>query len=179
MTKVRSKYWIPRLRRLVKRVRGNCHGCKRYQAMAYAAPPPANLPTTRTQGVNPYQVIGVDYAGPLRLRYNHGLWIIDIFDNGVKFTGNSLKLSLGEARSRHGMTVAQADKYDDSKDFEIIGIRLKVLERERCLVIVDCLAQAQNQYDGSSLYPFLLLILLLLLSSTPSFPSAFCSSDSH
>lgn len=27
-----------------------------------------NLPTTRTQGTNPYQVIGMDYAGPIRYR---------------------------------------------------------------------------------------------------------------
>ena len=68
MAKVRSRYWIPRLRQLVKKVRGSCHGCKRFQALAYAAPPPGNLPTTRTQGINAYQVIGVDYAGPLRYR---------------------------------------------------------------------------------------------------------------
>ena len=68
MTKVRSRYWIPRLRRLVKKVRGVCAGCKRHQAMAYAAQPPADLPTTRTQGVNPFQVIGIDYAGPVRYR---------------------------------------------------------------------------------------------------------------
>ena len=67
MAKVRGRYWIPRLRRLVK-VRGSCHGCKRFQALACAAPPPADLRTTRTQGTNPYQVIGVDYAGPLRYR---------------------------------------------------------------------------------------------------------------
>lgn len=36
--------------------------------MAYAAPPPGRLPITRTEGVNPFQVIGVDYAGPLRYR---------------------------------------------------------------------------------------------------------------
>ena len=68
MAKVRSRYWIPRLRRLVRKVRGSCHGCKRFQALACAAPPPADLPTTRTQGTNPYQVIGVDYSGPLRYR---------------------------------------------------------------------------------------------------------------
>ena len=68
MAKVRSRYWIPRLRQLVKKVRGSCHGCKRFQALAYTAPPPGNLPTTRTQGINAYQVIGVDYAGPLRYR---------------------------------------------------------------------------------------------------------------
>ena len=39
MANVRAKYWIPRLRRLVKKVRGKCHGCKRFQAMAYAVPP--------------------------------------------------------------------------------------------------------------------------------------------
>ena len=68
MAKVRSRCWIPRLRQLVRKVRGACHGCKRFQALAYAAPPPGNLPTTRTHGTNPYQVIGVDYAGPIRYR---------------------------------------------------------------------------------------------------------------
>ena len=62
MTKVRSRYWIPKLRKLVKKVRRNCHACKRFQAMAHAAPPPGRL----TEGVNLFQVIGVDYAGPLR-----------------------------------------------------------------------------------------------------------------
>ena len=68
MTKVRSIYWVPRLRRLVRKVRKRCHGCKRFTATAYASPPPGILPTTRTQGVSPYQVIGVDYAGPLQYR---------------------------------------------------------------------------------------------------------------
>ena len=43
-------------------------GARGFQTLAYAAPPPGNLPTTRTQGTNPYQVIGVDYAGPIRYR---------------------------------------------------------------------------------------------------------------
>ena len=68
MAKVRTRYWIPKLRQLVKKVRKSCHGCKRFQASAYAAPRPLNLPTTWTQGTNPYQVIGVDYAGPIRYR---------------------------------------------------------------------------------------------------------------
>ena len=49
-------------------MRKSCHGCKRFQASAYAAPPPGNRSTTRTQGTSPYQVIGVDYAGPIRYR---------------------------------------------------------------------------------------------------------------
>ena len=68
MARVRIRYWIPKLRHLVKKVRKRSHGCKRFQTLAYAAPTPVNLPTTRTQGTNPYQVIGVDYAGPIRYR---------------------------------------------------------------------------------------------------------------
>ena len=63
-----TRYWIPKLRQLVKKVHKNCQGCKGFQTSAYAAPPPGNLLTTRTQGTNPYQVIGVDYAGPIRYR---------------------------------------------------------------------------------------------------------------
>ena len=68
MAKVREAYWVPRLRRLVKRVRGNCWGCKRFRTLAYQSPPPGNLPTTRTQGTTPFQVVGVDFAGPIRYR---------------------------------------------------------------------------------------------------------------
>ena len=50
MAKVREHYWVPRLRRLVKNIRSHCNGCKRFRAKAYQAPPPGNLPTTRTQG---------------------------------------------------------------------------------------------------------------------------------
>ena len=64
MAKVRNRYWIAKLRKLVKKVRRNCHRCKRFQAMAYNAPPPGYLPTTRTEGVNPFQGIGIDLACP-------------------------------------------------------------------------------------------------------------------
>ena len=47
-------------------MRGSCHGCKRFRARAYQAPPPGNLPKTRTEGSRPFQVIGVDFTGPIR-----------------------------------------------------------------------------------------------------------------
>ena len=64
MSAVREKYWIPRLRRLTKKVRSHCNGCKRFQTTAFAKPPTGNLPKDRTEGSRPFQVIGVDYAGP-------------------------------------------------------------------------------------------------------------------
>ena len=66
MAKVRERYWVPRLTRLVKKMRKSCHGCKRFQSKAYQTPTPGNLPTTRTQGSTPFQVLGVDFAGPIK-----------------------------------------------------------------------------------------------------------------
>ncbi len=53
MAKVRDKYWVPKLRQLVKRVRSGCWGCKRFRVRSYENPPPGDLPTTRTQGTTP------------------------------------------------------------------------------------------------------------------------------
>ena len=68
MAKVREQYWVPRLRRLTKRVVKNFHGCRRFQAQAFSFPPQGNLPRDRTEGQTPLQVVGVDYAGPLKYR---------------------------------------------------------------------------------------------------------------
>lgn len=68
MTKVRETHWVPRLRALTKKVIKGCWGCKRFQAQAYQCPPPGSLPLTRTEGVTPYETIGVDFAGPIKYR---------------------------------------------------------------------------------------------------------------
>ena len=66
MVKMREHYWVLRMRKLAKRITRACHGCRRFQAQAYSNPPPGNLPRERTEGETPFQVIGVDYAGPLK-----------------------------------------------------------------------------------------------------------------
>ncbi|XP_068675376.1 uncharacterized protein [Montipora foliosa] len=68
MARVREKFWIPRLRKLMKRIVRNCSGCKCFQAVAFANPPPASLPRERTEGNTPFNVIGVDFAGPVKYR---------------------------------------------------------------------------------------------------------------
>jgi uncharacterized protein YoxC len=68
MTKVRNTYWIPRLRRLVKKVIHKCNGCKRFQVKPLPDPPVGDLPEDRTKGEVPFQTIGVDYAGPIKYR---------------------------------------------------------------------------------------------------------------
>ena len=44
--------------------------CKRFQVTAYHNPPVGNLPLDRTVGSTPFEVLGVDYAGPLIYKIN-------------------------------------------------------------------------------------------------------------
>ena len=55
-----------RLRRLTRKIVKSCHGYQRFRVQAYTSPPPGNLPRDRTEGQTPFEVIGVDFAGPLR-----------------------------------------------------------------------------------------------------------------
>ena len=64
ITEVRRNFWIPRLRQIAKAVIYRCHGCKRFTTKAFHRPRPGNLPPDRTQGNKPFQVVGVDFAGP-------------------------------------------------------------------------------------------------------------------
>ena len=66
MAKVREKFWIPRLRRLAKRVLKKCWGCKRFYTVSLRSPPAGLLPKDRTEGDTPFNVIGVDFAGPIK-----------------------------------------------------------------------------------------------------------------
>ena len=66
MAKVYECHWVPRLRKLTKQVIKSCAGCKRFQAIALRNPPPRPLPVDRSQGSTPLEVIGIDFAGPLR-----------------------------------------------------------------------------------------------------------------
>ena len=63
-----EKFWIPRLQKLTKRVVRICSGCKHFQAVAFANPPPAPLTRERTEGTMPFNVIGYDFAGPVKYR---------------------------------------------------------------------------------------------------------------
>ncbi|XP_068713043.1 uncharacterized protein [Montipora foliosa] len=68
MTRIRERYWVPRLRRLAKRVIKGCYSYRRFQVKATERPPPGNLPLDRTEGSLPFQVVGVDFTGPIKYR---------------------------------------------------------------------------------------------------------------
>jgi len=68
MAKIREEHWIPCLRHLAKKVIKQCHACKRFQAVALAAPPPGLLPPETTEGSSPFEFVGLDFAGPIKNR---------------------------------------------------------------------------------------------------------------
>ena len=68
MAAVRERYWVPKLRSLVKSVRSECYGCKRFTTKPVTAPAPGQLPEDRTTVGAAFEVIGVDFAGPIRYK---------------------------------------------------------------------------------------------------------------
>ena len=61
-----GQYWVPRLRKVVKKVLSKCYGCKIFRARPANAPTSGLLPKCRTEQATPFQVIGVDFAGPVK-----------------------------------------------------------------------------------------------------------------
>ena len=72
MAKVRGRFWVRRLRHLVKKFKGSCNGCKKFQAKPYPVPPPGSLPITRTQGSTPFQVVGLGGTNPIPAESKEG-----------------------------------------------------------------------------------------------------------
>ena len=66
MAKTRETFWVPNLRRLTERVVKHCYGCKRSQAQPLRDPPPGDLPKSPTEESAPFDVIGVDFTGPVK-----------------------------------------------------------------------------------------------------------------
>ena len=64
---LRERYWIPRMRNLVRTVIHQCLTCYRFKAQA-TQQLMGELPSTRIQPMRPFLTTGVDYAGPISLR---------------------------------------------------------------------------------------------------------------
>ena len=64
MASVRENWWIPKLRAKVKKVIKKCNVCKVFSTRPYGVPSTSALPEYRTEGSRPFEVTGVDFAGP-------------------------------------------------------------------------------------------------------------------
>ncbi len=68
LAELRSKYWVPKGRQVVKKVLGECVVCKKLVGKPCNAPPTAALPDFRVREAPPFSRVGVDFAGPFYVK---------------------------------------------------------------------------------------------------------------
>ncbi|XP_064469989.1 uncharacterized protein LOC135384731 [Ornithodoros turicata] len=71
LTVLREKWWITRARQLVKSTMRSCKVCARFRAIRATAPT-APLPADRTNPTHPFDITGVDFAGPVYIKNARG-----------------------------------------------------------------------------------------------------------
>lgn len=72
LVNIRRNYWIPKARQAIKNCIRKCVTCKRYDARTMPYPDPPPLPEERVNETRPFQVVGVDYSGPIHLQDPNG-----------------------------------------------------------------------------------------------------------
>ena len=65
---LRSRYWIPRLRELIKKYLRRCSICKRLEGKFFEPPQAPPLPDFRVSENPPFSNVGLDFIGPLLTR---------------------------------------------------------------------------------------------------------------
>ena len=68
LTELRSRYWIPKGRQMVKTLLRKCTVCSKIQGRPYSAPAVPDLPGFRVENSYPFANTGVDFAGPLYVK---------------------------------------------------------------------------------------------------------------
>ncbi|XP_048585406.1 uncharacterized protein LOC125568078 [Nematostella vectensis] len=65
LAQLRTRFWVPKGRQVVKKIVHRCVTCKKLEGRAYATPPVADLPGFRVTQAEPFSKVGVDFTGPL------------------------------------------------------------------------------------------------------------------
>ena len=150
MAKVRERWWIEKLRSLVKKEIHNCCKCKRYRMKPLSSPPTAPLPDFRTQGQRAFQKVGVDFAGPLEYKVSknkQGKAYVALYTCATSravhlhlqpdMTAEEFKRSLGEFIARRGQPTRIVS--DNGKSFVATARWLNKLKRSQ--LVNDFLAR--------------------------------------
>lgn len=82
LSTLRAEFWVPKARRLVKKIVDRCVTCRRVSASPFDLPPPPPLPKSRVTMSRPFSNLGVDFCGPFHLRRKNK-WYVAIFTCAV------------------------------------------------------------------------------------------------
>ena len=72
LMELRSSYWVIRGRQVVRKVIYSCSVCRRHEGQSYRAEPLSDLPEFRLKEGHPFASTGVDFAGPIFLKFAAG-----------------------------------------------------------------------------------------------------------
>ena len=73
LTELRSKFWLVRGRNFVRKLIFNCVTCKKQDGRPYKSLNPPPLPEFRVKEAPPFTYVGLDYVGPLYVKYTSEL----------------------------------------------------------------------------------------------------------
>jgi len=90
LSEVRAQHWIARGRRQVKRVLGISVRCQHFNKR-HLDQVPASLPLNRIRQANPFEVVGLDFAGPLNVRVTRQTASTDQPDDQAQRTPQTTK----------------------------------------------------------------------------------------
>jgi len=72
LTYIRRTYWIPKCRNFIRKLVRNCNLCKRFEGKPLSYPSAPNLPEFRVRQTHAFDVVGIDYAGPVYVKNIYG-----------------------------------------------------------------------------------------------------------
>ena len=70
LTQLRERFWIIKGRAKVKSVKHRCVVCRRWEGGSYQLPPMSPMSVQRVEEASPFQMIGLDYLGPIMVLDN-------------------------------------------------------------------------------------------------------------
>ena len=65
MAAIRENYWTPKLQHIATKIIRKCFGCKRCHTKPFTTQKQGILLLGKTAGARSFQVIGIDFAGPI------------------------------------------------------------------------------------------------------------------
>ena len=74
---MRTKFWVPRARQVIKGMLSKCVVCRKIRGKAFGPKETAQLPVERVRESRPFQVTGLDYTGALNVR--NGSVIVKVY----------------------------------------------------------------------------------------------------